>query len=199
MPPSKRIQFTPYHDEMIRRAYMSDRRGRKETGVIATAKKLGMGSATVYRRAAELGVTRCDKLPRQSWTDQELKILEDNAHKDIEPINYALKKAGFERRSGDSIKSQLRRLGIGLREAKIDAGIYTQSELSRLMGVTTKIINNHIVAGRLKAQLRQGITQIEYNIKAKDVRQFIKDHAPNVDIVRCDKYWLIDLLTGEIK
>jgi hypothetical protein len=43
------------------------------------------------------------------------------------------------------------------------------------------------------------VTQIEYIIKAADLRKFIIDYTANIDILRFDKFWLVDVLTQTIK
>lgn len=192
---NKRIEFTEQHDAMIRRAYAPGKTG----GCELIAKRLGISTGSVSRRASFLGCVRKVKKTHRAWQPEEICIAEANAHKELPAINIAIIKAGYPSRSLESIRKQINKIGIYRREAKVDAGIYNQSELSRLMGMVQKTIQAHITAGRLKATKRQGITQTEYTIKAADVRKFIVDYAPNVDIASCDKYWLIDILTGAIK
>lgn len=196
MPAPKLLSFDDSADRLIRKAYAG---GNKKTGSIKqAAKQLGISTSSVHRRAAELGVLRAVYKQQTEWTDHELEILEANAHKDLESINRLLVKAGSPSRSLEAIKSKLKRIGIGLREAKIDAGIYSLGELARLMGVTPTSIKRRIKSGQLLAEARPDVDQIEYLIHAKQVRQFIIENLPQIDIAACDKYWLVDLLTGKI-
>lgn len=199
MPAHKRVTFTEHEDNLIRRAYSVGCYGTGDKGPIATAARLGKSTGSIHRRAAYLGVLRCSHRKARYWTEAEEQVVEANAHKELEAINRALIKAGFESRGMDSIRSKLRHLGLKLRETRADNGIYSQYQLAELMGINQKVISRYLKEGHLKAKRRENISQIEYWIKASDVRQFIKDCTPMVDIAKCDKYWLIDLLTGAIK
>lgn len=199
MKTAKRITFTEQQDNLIRLAYSSDRYGSKDYGVAKIAQKMGISAGTMFRRASELGVVRRGHKPHRHWSPEEEHIVEANAHKELEAINRALIKAGYESRSYHSIKGKLRSLGVFFREVRLDNGVYNQNQLAELMGIHTRVINRYIKDGHLKAKQRDGITQIEYFILARDVRDFIKNCTPMVDIAKCDKYWLIDILTGAIK
>ena len=37
--------------------------------------------------------------------------------------------------------------------------------------------------------------RVRYVIKPDDIRRYIIDYLPEVDITKCDKYWLVDILT----
>jgi hypothetical protein len=195
MPAHKTLFFSDADDAMIRRVYNNRQKG----GVKNIASRLGCSTGSVSRRAAELGCIRFVKKTQREWTQAEINIVETNAHKELTLINAALMRGGFESRSLDAIRKCCQRIGIGLRSAKTDSGIYTQAELARLMGIDRNTVQRHIRTGHLKADIRKGVDQLEYNITARDVRRFIIDYAPNVDIAACDKYWLIDILTGAIK
>ena len=199
MPFQKRVIFTKHEDNMIRRAYSMDCYGTGDKGITAIARKINKSTGSIHRRAAFLGVLRTSHKQHRPWSEIEEQIVEANAHKELDAINRAIVKAGFESRSLESIKSKLRYLGLKIRDNRADNGIYTQGQLADLMGINTKVIGRYVNEGHLKAKRRAAVTQIEYNIKAADVRQFFKDCAPMVDIAKCDKYWLIDLLTGAIK
>lgn len=192
----KRIFFDDRTDQLIRKAYMT---GHTKSGhVKKAAAQLGISQASISRRASALGVIRTVHKPNYEWTPEQLEILEQNAHKELEAINRILIKSGAPRRSVDAIRSRIRRLGIQLREAKIDAGVYTLSELARLMGVEKNTVKRHITSGALKAKQRPNVQQLEYVIDAKNVRTWIIQHLPQIDLAACDKYWLVDLLTGAI-
>lgn len=199
MPAPKRVTFTEHEDNMIRRAYSVGCYGTGDKGPIATAARLGKSTSSVHRRAAHLGVLRTGHRQARYWTPAEEQVLEANAHKELDSINRALIKAGYESRSLESIKGKLRQLGLKLRETRADNGLYTQYQLAELMGINQNVISRYIRDGHLKAKRRENIKQIEYSIKAADVRALIKDYAPMIDLAKCDKYWLIDLLTGAIK
>lgn len=195
----KRVIFSEHEDNLIRRAYSVECYGSRDRGPSAIARKLNKSTGSLHRRAAYLGVLRTSHKQWRPWSPEEEGIVEANAHKELDAINRAIVKAGFESRSLEAIKSKLRYLGLKMRDNRADNGIYTQGQLAELMGINTKVVGRYVNDGHLKAKRRTAVTQIEYTIKAADVRQFFKDCAPMVDIAKCDKYWLIDLLTGAIK
>ena len=199
MPFQKRVIFSEHEDNLIRRAYSVECYGSGDRGPSAIAKKINKSTGSIHRRAAFLGVLRTSHKQCWTWTPEEDSIVEANAHKELDAINRAIVKAGFESRSLEAIKSKLRHLGLKLRDNRADNGIYTQGQLAELMGINTKVIGRYVNDGHLKAKRRTAVMQIEYNIKAADVRRFFQDCTPMVDIAKCDKYWLIDLLTGAIK
>jgi len=194
MPAPKRIFFDEHVDTLIRRAYANH---GKPGNMQRLSERLGISTTSICRRAVAIGChVRTNKVVRK-WTQQEIDILEANAHKELETINRALIRQGFASRSIDSIKYMLRRQGFDQRESKVLAGLYSQKQLALLMGVYPSTISNYIRSGILEANRRPGVDQIEYNIKVKHVKRLIIDYAPQIDISKCDKYWLIDILTGK--
>jgi len=193
----QRIFFDDHADALIRKAYQT---GHRKTGLVKqTADKLGISLTTVHRRAVLLGVVRAAHKTHIVWTDAEVDLLEQSAHLTVSGIINRLVKAGYPRRTEHSILQKMKQLGLGTRQSRYDAGIYSIKELARLTGINCKTLQGHIARGWLRAKQRSGIDQIEYEIKAQDIKQFFQDHASHIDIVRCDKYWLIDVLTGRIK
>lgn len=193
----RRIEFDAQADKLVRSAY-SQGYNRKHGGVMDVAARLGVSCSTIHRRAAELGIINSGHKKLIPWSPEEEQLLEQHAHRELDSINRILAKHGFQRRNLDSIKSKLKRLNISLRQARTDAGYYTLCELADLFGVDKNKLVRHIKRGDLKAKTRENITQLEYLIAAKDVREFIKTCLPSIDINRIDKYWLVDILTGEI-
>ena len=194
MPAPKRIVFDEQIDTLIRRAYAN--RG-KQRNLQHLSERIGISRTSISRRAVAIGChVRVNKIARR-WEEKEIEILEANAHKELETINRALMRQGFASRSIDSIKHMLKRQGLAQRESKLLAGLYSQKQLAILMGVHNRTINHYIRNGMLEAKQRPGVDQIEYNIKAKHVKRLIIDYAPQIDISKCDKYWLIDILTGQ--
>lgn len=195
----KKVVFSEHEDNLIRRAYSAENYGSKN-GIMSLASRLNKSATSIHRQAGKLGLLKkSHSRVRQLWTEEEERIVEDNSHKGLEAINYQLKKCGYQSRSLESIKSKMRHLGLGLRSSRQDCGNYTQNSLAKLMGINGKVIGRYIKEERLKATFRKGLSQNEYEIKASDVKKFFKDNLSMIDISKCDKYWLVDLLTGEIK
>lgn len=193
----KRIEFDDHKDRLIKKAYQAS--SRKSGEIKKVAEKFGISVTTVHRRAVFLGVVRASNKTQIYWTDEEVYLLEQSAHLTIGAIITRLVKAGYKRRTEHSIAQKMKLLKLGSRQSRYDSGIYTVKELERLSGIQSKTLVGYIDKGWLKAKRRSGITQIEYDILAKDVRKFFMDYTTNVDILRCDKFWLIDVLTGVIK
>lgn len=197
MPAHKRIHYDEHKDRIIRHAYQT---GVNRSGLVKqAAKKLGISISSMHRRAAFLGVIRSSSKTHLPWSETETEIVEQHAHLTPRIIIKKLIKAGFKSRTEYSILYKLRSLGIGQRQARIDAGIYTLKEVSRLSGITAQSLAKYINKGWLKAEKRNDVTQIEYIIKAADLRKFIIEYVANIDILRFDKFWLVDVLTQTIK
>jgi hypothetical protein len=169
-------------DAQICRVYT----GKPTKGAIRDlAKRIGRPRHWVSRRAAALGMA----LPRfrdQPWSEQELAILENATHLRPEAIRARLKKAGFTR-TINAITVKRKRLGLRLDREEVSA-----NELAVLMGVDRKTVSYWIDKGWLRAKKRGPI----FDIRPSDVRDFVIDFTHVVDIRKCDKFWLVDLLAG---
>jgi len=65
--------FTDQIDQLIREIYLSHPGARKQPGVRALAKKVGMPHWALRKRARKLGLARTKELP---WSEPELEMLE---------------------------------------------------------------------------------------------------------------------------
>ena len=74
--------------------------------------------------------------------------------------------------------------------------------LSDCFGVDSKTICEWIASGKLKAEKR-GTNRTDrqggdiWFIKDRCIRNFIINYISEVDFRKVDKYWLVDILTGE--
>ena len=76
--------------------------------------------------------------------------------------------------------------------------MYSASGLANIMGIDDHTIANWIAKGLLKATRKDSdCKNSTYQILPKDVRDFIKSNVAIVDLRKVDKFWLVDLLTGE--
>lgn len=191
-----RIHFDERTDALIKKAYAS--RNLKSGDIKSLAQKTGISSSTLHRRAVQLGVSRIGYKHNAKWTYEELELLEKHAHHSLEWIAQTLAKNGYPKRSIEAIRSALTRQNISRRLSKNDAGIFTQADVARFMGCQTKTVNLHIKSGALKAKLRNDITSLEYQIKAKDIKHFVVNNVSMIDMTKVDKYWLVDILTGTL-
>ena len=187
-----RWKLTPETEARIRSVF------RTSTGngeVRELARSLCLPRWRVSRWALELGVReRCAKEP--PWSDTELQILERWTHLCLERIQIRLKKAGFARSLNGIILKKKR-----MRFRACDNG-YTANALAGCFNVDPKTITRWIEAGHLKAE-RRGTARQEVQggdmwwIKEKDIRRFIIESVALIDIRKVDKFWLVDILTGQ--
>lgn len=188
----KRYPHDPAIDEQIR-ALHAGAVGRGD--ITAMARRIGRPVWWVSKRAREMGLKtpRFRELP---WSDEELQILEDNAHVTPETVRKRLAANGYTR-SGTAIVVKRKRLGIEVRQARQDAGVYCANQLAELMGLDRKTpVRWHHVEG-LPAREVDGTLRI----KAKQLRDWITDHPYHIDLrkIPAANYpWFFDLMRGRI-
>jgi len=181
--------ITPEMHADIERVYQ-EITGRGE--IKALTQKLGIPRQAITKYAGKQGWIKKHR-KGTDWTEQELKILEKNAHLSLETIRGKLKREGFERSvTGIAAKRRRERLPANL-------GGQSACSLAYCFGVDTKTITRWIKAGKLKARKRgtnrtasQG-GDIWY-IKDLHVKRFIVEYLPEVDFRKIDKFWLVNLL-----
>lgn len=189
------VQHTDYTDNLIRAAYTSENFGRKPI-IQRLVNTTGFSVGTIHRRATALGVASTRR--QYAWSAAELEIVEENAHKTLDAINAILRRAGYRSRTSESIRCQIFKIGLSKRQARYDAGMYSASEASRMIGCTPTRVAQMIGSGHLKAKLRDDCKQKEYLISAKDIRTFLLEYPAEVNLYRADKYWLIHCLAGKL-
>ncbi len=197
--PSK-YRHTDITDRLIRNAYASPeyatQRGR---AVKSLAEKLGWPRYIIRRRALAIGAVQLHR-KEPPWTDAELDLLEQHAHKVPDVIARIFRKHGYAR-TATAISVKTKRVGLLTRQSRIDAGQYSGRELSRCMGVEGHTIKRWIEKGWLKAE-RQGTERTErqngdhWLIREKHIRQFLINHTAEINFGKIDKFWLIDILVG---
>ena len=185
------VRFTTEMDEELRRVYA--RADYPALGVLA--KRWGMPRWRLTHRAQRLGIAATKEPP---WSDEEIKILERNCHLTPRIIANKLRAKGY-RRSETGVVLKRKRLRL----RKADRG-YSANGLAEVMGVDCSTVLRWIERGLLGAQRlpsERSVQQVaaagEWFIRPRRVRQFITHHVALVDTRKCDKYWLIDLLTNK--
>lgn len=160
----------------------------------ALAKRIDRPRKWIAWRARQLGVLtprRVDKI----WSDDEIELLEENAHCVPDVLYQIFKRAGY-RRSATAIMVQRRKLRLRYAD-----GCYSGESLAELLGVDGKTVTNWITRGWLKASKR-GTRLARHDrdhwvITDDEVRRFVRNYTAHVDIRRVDKFWFVDLLTGD--
>lgn len=130
--PSK-YRHTDTTDRLIRNAYASPeyatQRGRAIKGL---AEKLGWPRYIIRRRALAIGAVQLHR-KEPPWTEAELDLLEQHAHKVPDVIARIFRNHGYAR-TATAISVKTKRVGLLTRQSRIDAGQYSGRELSRCMG-----------------------------------------------------------------
>jgi hypothetical protein len=189
----KRYVSTAAIDEDIRRVYAA---GATREALRRLSFLHSRPRRWITNRALSLGLsTPRFKEPR--WSPAEDAILADNAHKHPKNLAKMMVKQGFHR-TPCAIKVRIKRLGF----CTEDPNHYTATGLGGLMGVDIKSVTAWIAKGWLKAK-RRGTERVEAQggdqwwISRQSVRAFIVDNTAAVNVGRCDKFWLVDLLAGQ--
>lgn len=179
-------------DDVIRRQYPTCTTPRS---VQALARTVGRPRWWVSKRARSLGLVT-PRFKEPPWSEAELEIIGNHAHRDPKSIQRRLKSAGYSR-TETAIVVKLKREGA----TREDPDHFTATGLSKLMGIDAKSVTRWIDKGWLKAD-RRGTDRVEAQggdqwwIHRRNVRAFILGNASAVDIRKCDKFWLLELLGG---
>lgn len=180
-------------DRVIRDVYQ-----RKPTNgdIKKLAQTVGRPRWWVSKRAQKLGLT-APRFREPEWSEAEIDIIAERAHKSPKTIRKYLANKGFER-TETAIIVKLKRLGQSTgREA--DPNHYTATHTAGLFGVDTKTVTRWIDKGWLKAK-RRGTERTaqqggdEWWIHRRDIRRFIIENTAAVDIRKVEKFWFVDLL-----
>jgi len=196
--PRKHV-FTAEMDAKIIKLYlervkMGWKKDRYKGPVKKLAERFGMPWWAVGKRAVELGVVPVQK-KEPPWSDTEIWILKQCAHRSTPVIQKYLKRAGY-RRSQQGI--QLKRKHLHLSRATMNG--YTMRSLARLFGIDAHSIMRWITRGWLTAQ-RRGTARTEsqggdeWYIRPEWVREFIVANVAVIDFRKVDKYWMVEILT----
>ena len=191
--------FTPEMDEQIRTLYQERVRmglkiDRYKGPVKKLAEKFGMPRWRVSRRALDLGVVPVQK-KEPPWSDTEIWMLKQCAHRSPQRIQKYLKRAGYQR-SQLGINLKMKRLHL----SRATMNGYTSRSLAGLFGVDDHGVLRWIKKGWLKAQKR-GTARTpqqggdEWFIRPEWVKDFVVNNVAVIDFRKVDKYWMVETLT----
>ena len=196
----KKYLFTPEMDEQIKQLYedrvwMGFKESAHKAPVKKMAEKFGMPRWRVSSRARELGILPVQK-KEPIWSDTELWMLKQCAHRSPQVTQRYLKRAGYHR-SEQGIILKRKRMNI----SRTTMNGYTLRSLARLFGVDCHAIERWLKKGWLKAQ-RRGTARTEaqggdeWFIRPEAVKEFIIHNVAVVDFRKVDKYWMVERLTA---
>lgn len=187
----KKWPISPEMHEIIDRVYHTDTGNGQ---VAALARRFGYPRWTITRYAIQQGWTARQK-GEPHWSEKELKLLKGSARHSPEVISRKLKEQGFSR-SVTAIVMKRKRMRF-LQNLNGHSAI----SVAMCLGVDSHFVLRAIRRGKLYATKR-GTNRTERQggdawwIKDKDIRDYVVNHLPQIDIRKVDKYWFVDLLVG---
>lgn len=199
-PPMPRIserKFTPEIDAIVMAVFHRDK--GKNCALIAVDEirsklKKVFGENDVNRRAIELGLTK----PRKSsffWSPEEDQFLMDNIANPPGTLLQLFNKAfPANQRTLSAIVARIGRIG-GVRELLYNNG-YNATELSKHLHIGKPSIDRMTASGILPGTKPNGR---DWHYTKANIRRFIVNHPEQIDITKVDKYWLIGILTFDLK
>jgi hypothetical protein len=185
---------TPAIDARIEREYRSGRPKLK-----ALAREINRTHGWIKWRARELGVAR--QLTIRPWTPEEDELLRALLEKNysVTTMHRKFREAGFRRACG-GIRNRLDVLDLSWQR-----DFWTAHETARALRVDSHSVLRWIAAGKLKAKQARGPSvddlpclekKMLYQIKPKDVSQFMKKYPGDWDHRKLPKELLLELLCG---
>lgn len=184
---------TPMEDKSIRAIYA--RGGRADSAKLhAHLRKYKRTRQWVRSRAIQLGYVAMPS--RRHWTPAEEAILRDCEGIGTRQTQRLLTQAGY-RRTEPAIAERWRSMGLSARYKNAD--VYTANDVSALLGMDIHIILSWCQRGRLKARADSTFvgTIATWHIDRKDLRSFLISHPLEWYPGRCDRPWLVDILSGQ--
>lgn len=192
-PPRKpRIETDEHIDAAIRRFYAE---ARPKGATKRFAALIARPAWWVKKRASMLGVA----VPREkepAWSDAEIELLGECAHRVIPVIRRIFARHGY-RRTETAIAVQLNRRGI----ARTSVDEWSAHELAGLLGVDGKTVTRWIAVEGLPAT-RRGTRRVEsqggdeWVIRRRALRTWIARHQQLVDLRKVERFWFLDLAFG---
>lgn len=186
LPRRKPYAITAQIDDAITRLYLN---GLRKGQMQVVSKQIGRPDWWIKTRAAKLGISTPRLMP-EDWAEEEIAILEAEAHHASSTIARKLRARGY-RRTHCAIASKISRLGY----SREDPNRWSTGYLARMCGVDQSVVRRWIEAHGLPASRPSGSATV-WTITRTGFRRWIADNAHLVDIRRIDKYWFFDLAFG---
>jgi len=186
----EKYKIDPKWLPVIKQTYLD---GVGDGEVAALAEKIGVPRTKVSNTARAHGWVkkkRCSDY-RYYWVEKELAIVQGMPDHSPTAVQRRLKKYGFHR-SVSGIEIQRAKLRVLANRSGVSA-----HDLAMCMGIDEHGVLALIRTKKLEAKRAIGYEgpRVRYLIKPEDIRRYIIDYLPEVDITKCDKYWLVDILT----
>jgi hypothetical protein len=180
--------------ELIKGAYAQGeaarKSGEKKSYLTCLAETIGWPYWAVQAEARRLGVTR---IKESNWSNQELTILERNAHWTPTTIRKRLKEQGYYR-SLHAIENKRNRLNL----FKSHDYMSPYDLAKHCFRVSPDTVKRWMAKGWLRTLERKDVERNDtcHWIKQQWVYDFVVKHPLAFDIKKVDQLWFIDLLTS---
>lgn len=176
-------------DDAIRRGY-----SEREPNVNGIAARFGLTRRAVVTRAINLGVCKPVGAP-VPWSDDEKRIVVENAYLSPKTIQRKLVKAGYPARTETAIGRKRREL-MCREDALSDAGLMSVSEIATALGVAASLVRQWIARGWLKAVEVEWSSRTAYRVKTSELKRFFAESIIHVPVNELNKCWVVDILTS---
>lgn len=157
------------------------------------AQTVGRPRWWVSKRAAKLGLV-APRFKEPAWSEAEIDLVCERAHRPLSTIRKALSRAGFKR-TETAIAVKLKRIGAD----RTDPVHLNANQLAGVMGVDRKTVSGWIARGLLKATRRAASDKDDFwAIHRKDIRRFVIDNVAVIDLRKVDKFWFVDMMAERL-
>lgn len=197
MPRTSTRTFTPEIDAIVMGVFHRDKGNNCAliaVDEIRSKTKKVFSENDVNRRAIELGLTK----PRKStffWSPEEDAFLTKHIAVPPAQLHQSFNKAFPDSpRTLSAIVARIGRIG-GVRELLFANG-YNATELSKHLHIGKPAIEKMTQAGIIHGTKPNGR---DWHYTKEEIRRFIAKHPEQIDITKVDKYWLIGILTFDLK
>jgi len=192
----KKYEHNEMTDNIIRSVYSSKSYGDHRRSVPIAMRKLGWPKYVLYNRAVQLGLVE-PKRKQPDWSEKENDVLEEYSGESDESIQRILIRKGFIKRSLCAIQVQRKRIGCGIRQGRIDNGIFSATQASIILGVSSKTVVDWIYKKLLPAKKLSDGRLVQHLISAKNIRIFAGNNPELIDLSKADKIMFITLMAGK--
>lgn len=192
-------QYQPPSDErtdrLLRELYVNGSVAKGSMAALAV--KLGRPRQWLRQRAIALGVAASLRGP--NWRPEEDAILEALEGRGPRAMQKALARAGY-RRPETAIAARCSRISISAGLDRSD--VYSGNEIGRLLGIHDhRVITRWIKSGALRATAERAPLPphevISWRVRRQDLRSWMIANPLLWWPGRCDRYWLVEILSGK--
>lgn len=191
----RKYVLTPEIEARLREIY-SHRFGSKDRpkdlpGTKEYARQLGIPGFVTTHWAQELGLA-FTKEPL--WSDEELKLLDEQGYKTPSVLNRIFREHGFKRTTTAITLMRKRRMSHKA------SPYYSMNAVANLFGVDAHLVKRWLNEKKMRFELKETARAAETNLIHKDwIYEFVINHPDSFEIKKVDQMWFLHIITkGEI-